>query len=614
MPGIRLIEVRVRNFRSLKLARLLLDDLTVLIGENNAGKTSLLEALNLAIGQGRRGNLAEDIYLAADELQAPKDRAAIVDLLIRPTDETGKILDNFPLKSPWLALWGNGINQDEADNDFAGLRATVRWSATKGEYEIKKKFLTNWIADPKDMESAKINEKASVLPSHIEPLALYLLDAKRDIQNELQSRTSFWGKLVSNLGLPDDKVKELEASLSALNNEIVEGSEVLAHVQEHLDQLYKTIPCEQGSVSITPLSRNLRDFNKGLDINFRTAGSQLFPLSRHGMGTRSLAAVLAFRAYTTWRQTREKNEALHSMLGLEEPESHLHPQAQRALFNQLKEIPGQKIVSTHSPYVVSQTEISKIRHFKKHGAETIITQLDTTGLSAEDLRKIDRMVMNTRGDLLYARGVILFEGETEEQALPIFAQEFWGQHPHALGLSFIGVSGSNNYLPFLRLVSGFEIPWAILSDGETLPQKALQTALAAIGLADITKCKNVAVLPGGADFEKYLLSSGYEDVITQVLNALYGKANAVADFMTTMQGQKGKGGIVRDYKTADGKQRAILDMLALTKTEYPVPLAKAIISLPAARRIPPKVKQVFDSFPFLNAPVKKVVVKRAPSV
>ncbi len=58
--GIRITEVRVRNFRSLKSVDVKLDRLTVLVGANNSGKTSFLEALHAAIGAGRQTLGKED--------------------------------------------------------------------------------------------------------------------------------------------------------------------------------------------------------------------------------------------------------------------------------------------------------------------------------------------------------------------------------------------------------------------------------------------------------------------------------------------------------------------------------------------------------------------------
>ena len=107
--GIRIVEVRVRNFRSLKSVDLPLGLLTVLIGANNSGKTSFLEALFAAMGAGRRVLSSDDIYIKPDELIPPRDRSIFVDILIRPTGDNGELCDTFPEGSYWLNLWRNGI-------------------------------------------------------------------------------------------------------------------------------------------------------------------------------------------------------------------------------------------------------------------------------------------------------------------------------------------------------------------------------------------------------------------------------------------------------------------------------------------------------------------------
>src|SRR5207247_8211666 len=134
-------------------------DLTLIIGENNSGKTSFLEALHMAIGQGHRANYAEDIFLGPDEQQPPKERKASVDLLIRPSDLDGEAIDTFPAGSPWLELWGNGVMQDAGGNDFVAIRTTLKWDAGKGEYGVSRNFLAEWSARPEDLEKSRVNEK-----------------------------------------------------------------------------------------------------------------------------------------------------------------------------------------------------------------------------------------------------------------------------------------------------------------------------------------------------------------------------------------------------------------------------------------------------------------------
>ena len=598
--GIQVVEVRVRNFRSLMQVDVKLDDLTVLIGENNSDKTSFLEALHIAIGLGRRNILRDDVYLALNETSVPKDRIVTIDILIRPVDDLRNVSESFPSESFWLLLWGSGISQDNDDNDFLGIRTQAKWDEDQREYVTKRKFLNNWETNPDQWENSQPKlENSEVYTRHIEPFPLYLMDAKRDIQDELSNKNSFWNRLIADFNLDDSTVTKVERILGKLNKKITSNSPLLEHTQKYLDELCKSIPSERGSLSISPISQNLRNAGKSADINFATRGAQTFPLIRHGMGTRSLAVLLVFRAYIDWRQRDQAQGTLHPMLGLEEPEAHLHPQAQRALFEQIEKISGQRIVSTHSPYIASQAKISAFRHFRKEDSNTIVSQFDTSDLNNEDLRKINRQVMNTRGDLLYAKAIVLFEGETEEQAIPAFAEAYWeGFSPNSLGINFIGVSGSGNYLPFLRLAKNFNIPWYIFSDAETEALKDLRSACESINVEDYRNHPNIIILPEGQDYELYIINQNYGDVIKSMLNNYHEISDYLSEYKTDYHGQKLKkkfGGGTRDYQSEGANERAMYHLLSHDKTQYALPLAQEILSLTnESKRFPTKIRQLFE--------------------
>lgn len=516
--GIVVKEVRVRNYRCLRSVDVELDLLTVLIGQNNAGKTSFLNALFAAIGAGQRIISGDDVFLQKTEVSASKDRVIAIDILIRPTDEQGKIVDVFPQGSPWLELWGLGVVQDEDERDLVAIRTQFKWNTIKGEYVLDRRFLKDWHKDGAKWEDSKPVERvAAVSAQQIEPLAVYLLDAKRDIAEDLRTRSSFWSKMVEEHGLSAEDVQRIEEDLSEINKDIMESSDVLTHIQSHLKDFYETLSCDEDSVSITPLARHLRDLSRGMDVVLSTRGAPPFPLHRQGMGTRSLGTFFIFWAFTTWRQKQGSSSAVHPMMALEEPETHLHPQAQRSLFRQIKRMPGQRIISTHSPYICGQSEIAHIRHFSKQAEETLVCRIDLgTGekkLTDEDLRKIDRQVMNTRGDMLFARALVFFEGETEEQALPDFAEKRWAKHPNDLGFGFVSVGGNGNYLPFLRMAESFKIPWFIFSDGEADTITAVNAALAAIGQSAIPNNPRVIVLLGGKKFETYIVTEASKDAL-----------------------------------------------------------------------------------------------------
>src|SRR5687768_7961510 len=94
LSGVRVVEARISNFRSLTNVVVELDDLTVLVGANNAGKTSFLEAIYAAIGAGRKNLGPDDIHVGATEAVAPLERAATIDVCVRPIDPEGNQIEN----------------------------------------------------------------------------------------------------------------------------------------------------------------------------------------------------------------------------------------------------------------------------------------------------------------------------------------------------------------------------------------------------------------------------------------------------------------------------------------------------------------------------------------
>jgi putative ATP-dependent endonuclease of OLD family len=593
--GVTVVAIRVADFRSLTNIEVLLHDLTVLVGANNAGKTSLLDAFQFAIGANRRLLGKEDIRLGQDEADVPKDRRAVVDILLRPVGPDGEAVGSFPSGSYWTNLWGTGIAQDDEQDDLVGIRSVLEWSDVHGDYRTTRNFLKEWkpIGDWLDAEDGN-----TVSAAQIEPVALHYIDAKRDLEDDLRTRGSFWRRLTDDLGLTEKDVEELEKALSEINKTLVDKSEMLKHLRENLTELQKVIAFEKAGIDIAPVPRHLRDLSRGVDVSLNSGGGSAFPLTRHGMGTRSLASLLVFRAFASWRQSKaeEGGDEVHTLLAVEEPESHLHPHAQKALFAQIRDIPGQRIVSTHSPYFVAQSRLEDLRLLIKNKSDTKVSQLDLSKLSVDERRKLDREVMASRGDMLFSRALILFEGETEEQALPIYAASYWGATAHEKGLSFVGCGGAN-YFPFVWLAQNFGMRWYILSDGEDLTVAAINGQLNKIGLGNATTLANISIIDGKTDYEGHLVKN-YMDAIETTFEAVLGTGE-FDKYIAEFDGKPGKkvagNPTTRDYKGADGRKRAAKDLLAERKTRLAAPVATAIVALAdPARHIPPAIRKLFD--------------------
>ena len=593
--GIQLVAARVSNFRSLVEIEVPLSNLTVLVGANNAGKTSFLDAIYTAIGSGRRHVSQEDIFIDGEEAAPPRDRAAVIDILIRPVGEDGKVFENFGSASYWTNLWGEGISQDDDLNDFVGIRSRVFHNLAQDSYVLERHFLKEWI--PFNEEWLAVEVKGHVTAAQVEPIQLQYIDAKRDLDDDLRKAGSFWRRLTEDLGLDDADVERFEQALSELNSSIIEKSAVLRHLKSNLADLHRVVTSSQSEIEVAPVARRLRDLSKGVDVTFSSDGAQAFPLTRHGMGTRSLASLLVFRAYAGWKivQATEQNEIVHPFLALEEPEAHLHPQAQRALHRQIYSIPGQRIVSTHSPYFAGQAELDELRLFTKLGSRTTVRAADISVLDPEDIRKLKRTVIATRGDILFSRAIVLMEGETEEQALPIWAEKYWSLSVHELGINFVGIGGDGNYFPFIWLANQLGIDWFILSDAEENSLKKLDKALKNAGEPSHDKCLNVISLDKGNSFELQLVADGYQLEIEKALAEVIG-SDGIDGYIKNLDGKPGKGGKTRDYKGKAGRQRALIDCISGIKTKFAPVVADVIGNLgDKRRRFPSKVRRLFEA-------------------
>ncbi len=636
--------VRIANFRGIKEVEVNLAPNTLLVGANNAGKTSFLKALHLALGADRRSISKEDFHDdGSNEKVDSKD--ILIDIRIVPFDfENNKRVSVF--SDNWAEkVFGSSIKTDNDDNEFICYRTRGFYDLLKG-YSFETLELINWeplvsLNDEKDIISNWKNTIAKNKFPKIEAIPLFFIDAQRDIQIDLKDRSSYLGKLTERLEIKDAQIKEIEGQLNKINSDIVNESPILEHLKVTLQKLNKTVNSQGTGVEISPINKKIRDIGRNLNINFKDTDKESLPLDYHGMGTRSWASVLTLNAFITWNEN-PKNENVKDpffpIIGLEEPESHLHPNAQRHLFKQLDEIKGQKIISTHSPFIAAQCKLTDLRHFYKDdeglkiGALELSDSIDSEiglllgeiendnenidlkkknypiisdlkkerigKINSEQVRKIRREVMNTRGELLFAKAIILFEGETEEQALPIFAEKYFGDRfPFEIGLNFIGVGGKNKYTSFLSIANFLNIPWYILSDADGNTVNEVKNQIKEV-FGETNFEHKLIDLEDGNDFESYLVNEGYIDELNKAIDTVEMVTNYLENnYIPELNGKNISKNEVRDYNGDEGIKRALIDCLRGGKTKYATQIAENIISITESEdkgKIPKKMKTLFD--------------------
>ena len=459
--------VRISGFRGIRDFEMTLPRVGVLIGPNNCGKTSVLKALQLSLGDYGRHLSDEDFHIDGDD---NRSEMIVVDVRIISTDDEGNRTSSF--SKEWLNEFGDDIQEDPNEHSFFAYRTTAKPQAARTGFEIERHTLQewpdyeNWLSDA-TLKNQKYSARSEFIP-------FVSIDAQRDIHHELNEKSSFVGRVLSQVKYKKADVDELEKMIAEINNKAVSKSAPLAKLKKHLNALNESFD-GAGSAEVTPFPKKLRDLSKNFSVHFGDSAASSFSMEYHGMGTRSWASMLAVKAFTDLMGElhEEESEPYHPIVAAEEPEAHLHPNAQRSLFSQLFDAKGQAIVSTHSPYLAAMCPLSDLRSLSSRSGHTQCYSL-IDGLTEEELKSLHREVIRNKGEILFAKALILFEGQTEEQVVPALFERWFKSSAFSKGVNLTAVNG-RNYAPYIKLAVSLGIPVAVVSDNDTAGRSSSKT-------------------------------------------------------------------------------------------------------------------------------------------
>jgi putative ATP-dependent endonuclease of OLD family len=594
--------LRVSGFRGIENIEISLPKIAVLIGPNNSGKTSLIKALQLSIGDYSRSLSEEDFYIDKFDNRAAE---IIIDIRIVFINNEDKRVAEF--SDEWVEVFGDRIQAEADGKQFIAIRTRSRANLIKGGFDTERFSLDSWL-DFDVWRTKKIKEQK--MPLRMTYIPYVAIDAQRDIHQELKEKSSFVGRILSSIEYDKKDTDLLEELIKEVNEEAVGKSEQLKSLKSHLENLSKSVG-SAGIAEVTPFPKKVRDLSKHFSIHFGETAASSFSMEYHGMGTRSWASMLTVRSFIELliEKHLEQSEPFFPVLAAEEPEAHLHPNAQKTLYKQLAETKGQLILSTHSPYLAAMANVNQLRSLSKKPEGLVLGKMDVE-LIPEDLRRFEREILNTRGEILFSRAIVLCEGETEEQALPVLFKKFFGCEPFELGVNFVGVGGSEKkYYPFFNFSKNFSVPVFVFSDGEEKTLKGLKKNYEKVfGVTDLEGCPNITYLPD-TDFEGYLLNSGYMGVVEDAIREIDGP-NSIQEYIKKRHGTKGSNekteqppcvlckqhiydGVARDY-IGLGYTSALLDILDSKKTKYAPVIAQKLCDLPLVN-FPPKIVELFSN-------------------
>lgn len=399
----KLEKLKLKNFRKFNELEINFNaGLNVFVGENNAGKTAIIDAIKLILDT----NSAEYNNIDIDDFYAGENELKISLIFKIENDNDGGIFLEY-------------LTYEEDGNSKLYLTLTANKDISTRQGFIRKVVKTGKDNNGKELEY-ELKELLNI--TYLKPL--------RDAENELTSgRNSRLSKILQGYFNYDKnaffKLPELQQFIEQIKNfnKNLPNNINALKVSHDGDKGFKDKIKDNylGKISLNDKEISLRlaesnddeqifkNLLKKLDLRYETNGKQ-------GLGYQNLL----FMSAEMLLLDKEKDSP-SKIIAIEEPEAHLHPQHQIKFLNFIKSKEDfQVFITTHSPNLASQVPIESIFYCKND--EVYPIRECKISLNSDNIEFLEKFLDTTKSDLFFAKGLIFVEGISEQLVLPEIAK------------------------------------------------------------------------------------------------------------------------------------------------------------------------------------------------
>jgi predicted ATP-dependent endonuclease of OLD family len=471
---------------------------TLIIGENNIGKSNLLNAIGLIFSQDlsvfRRRILEIDDFnysvveafkkkvankkVSTEKILFPevrievtltkmedKQKAVVADWFINDKLTKAKITYLFSVK-------GTFDKTDWIENQrkrIVKIKGNRNGDYNKIDFPIEEYRYSIFGSDDSS------NECQQYL---LRMLKMEYLDALRDAEQELVASGST--RLLYRVLTQSDvsEYEDIRASIIGLER-AVKKNKTLEDVKERIETLLSRVSLvadeDDNSIDFRFSSPETSELLKKISLIY---GENPIDVSRNGLGRNNLLYIALILSHLSAKDKRG-SDTYFRCIGIEEPEAHLHPQLQDHLAENIESIHKddssnmQLLLTSHSTHIASKLNLKNtVILYNDEISETIRGHYVLDGLDLtikedkKSIRYLSKFIDATKSRLFFAQKLILVEGISEKILVPVFFKNHFKQSLEQHGYEVINVQGVA-FCHFLKIIiNGYFIKCLVLTDSD----------------------------------------------------------------------------------------------------------------------------------------------------
>ena len=599
-----LTKIKIENFKCHEeLVIPSMKKLAVFIGENDAGKTVILDAIDLLLsGQNCKAEdyrdcatgMSEEIKITGDFILDEDD--ALPEYL-RSSDTHFQITKSCSVSGTRYSVIGEGFEDEKFDN-FHNL-TVVQQQVLLRSIDITPKRLKDEIHEQFDEFVVKggLKKKLKSLVVNYADVKPYLPRVERFSSGDYTDPHSIIQRGLKSVALaiikPQNKdsgeheelaeLLKLRADIAAaLNTEITKATATIRSILPDLQ-----------SVNILP-TIDFSNVLSSVQLEINSGGGKRKSL-QYGQGTNRRLWL----GLLDWQRQVERENAVSGIIYLyDEPETNLHYRAQQQLFKHISDRsneygPVQSVICTHSIHLIDRAPADSIYLLDGNGNDARKVRC-IEGDTAENMRaffeRIGRNLGLSNTALLYERAFLVVEGETEDEALPILYNTLYGRSPSEDGIVLVNLFSCGAWPTAMKVLlrNRQEFVHMLLDQDCTEPDSTADLTparLTEVGCSETFLSEQVTFI-GLKEYE-----DAFSDfVIVKALNAKFERADG--DLWTTDEINN----LRVEQKFSESLRKRVLDKTVprlKSKAKKPK-IAVAIAEICPSEHVPFAVKAVFS--------------------